>query len=200
MIHSAKQLLSFSLCYKALQKLADGGLRKTFVDDYVKPKQDEKILDLGCGTGNLYPNISKYDVEYLGVDINPRYIKHAKKAYNTECFECEDVANLQLEYSFDKIICSSLLHHLSDRKFSDMLEEASKRLTPNGTFISIDPLYHENQTVLSYLMCKLDRGDYVRTRGEYYRLLSEHFKSVKFSFLGKISNVPTDFCIFECNP
>lgn len=49
----------------------------------VKPKQNDKILDFGCGTAHLYEFLKKenFNVNYTGVDIADKIINYNKKKY-----------------------------------------------------------------------------------------------------------------------
>jgi ubiquinone/menaquinone biosynthesis C-methylase UbiE len=45
------------------------------------PKQGEKILDLGCGTGDLANEIAKMGAKVVGMDVSPDMIEKARKKY-----------------------------------------------------------------------------------------------------------------------
>ncbi len=58
--------------------------------EYIKPKEGDKILDIGCGISRILDFLPF--VEYLGLDINQRYIKAAIKKYgNRGTFICKKV-------------------------------------------------------------------------------------------------------------
>ena len=192
-------MLRFSLLYNNFQNLLDGGLRKKFVNEFVVPSANDTILDLGCGTGNLYPYIKNKCSTYIGVDWNQRYINYAIKKYNCNDFICQDVDNINITSSFNKIVCSSLLHHLSDKAYTKMLFKSISLLKDHGEFISIDPLFHDNQTILSYIFCKFDRGNYIRNNENYIKLFKQVFNNIDYSYLGKVSIVPTHFCVYKCS-
>ena len=57
-----------------------------FVSDYGKeliewlnPKKDEYILDLGCGDGVLTKEISKYGCKVLGLDGSQKFVEATRK-------------------------------------------------------------------------------------------------------------------------
>ena len=51
------------------------------VNEYIKPQQGQKILELGCGAGNVYAVFPEKNLRYLGVDNSENYIHHAKKKF-----------------------------------------------------------------------------------------------------------------------
>lgn len=58
------------------------------VEEYIN--QNDTLLDYGCGIGDLIPyleNNGKQISDYLGVDINPAYIKIAKESYPKNNFK-----------------------------------------------------------------------------------------------------------------
>lgn len=197
MIDFTRNLLRFPILYKTFQDTLDGGLRRYFVKDVVRPEVGDRVLDLGCGTGNLYDHFQGSQAAYLGVDHNPLYIQYAQKKYGTEGFVCEGVENLSIEKKFSKIVASSLLHHLSDEDFVGLMRYIPRLLEPGGQFIAIEPHYHPKQTWGSYWMCRLDRGRFVRTQEAYVKLLNQTFSQVSYEFIGRKSVVPTHFCILR---
>src|SRR5947207_13282 len=46
-----------------------------------KEGRQPRILDLGCGTGELAPAFIKRGYSYVGVDIEPERIQYAQKTY-----------------------------------------------------------------------------------------------------------------------
>ena len=43
---------------------------------------NEKILDLGCGTGEFSSSFTNY--RYIGIDTDPNYISYAKNKYRRD--------------------------------------------------------------------------------------------------------------------
>ena len=77
-------------------------------------RQDFKILDLGCGEGNLYKHIQSLDLtDYVGVDISEEAITKAKRLFNGNGkFICEDLCKYNPEDSYDFIIFNESLYYL----------------------------------------------------------------------------------------
>lgn len=83
-------------------------------------KSDEKILDVGTGTGVLVPFLKNISSEcYIrGIDISSKMIEIAKNKYknitNLE-FEILDIENQELKDKYDKIILYSMFPHLQNK-------------------------------------------------------------------------------------
>ena len=98
--------------------------------------KDQKILDVGTGTGVLIP----YLVDRIGsdgfikaVDVSDQMIEFAKSKYvfsNVE-FHCEDAIDYgSFTEEFDHIICFSMFPHFKNQKSA--VEKLSNRLKPGG--------------------------------------------------------------------
>ncbi|MFH1790183.1 MAG: methyltransferase domain-containing protein [bacterium] len=86
-------------------------------------KNDQKILDWGCGNGHLLTFFKGADVSYYGIDISFELIKIAKQLFSKEIkdkkveFFC--VANRQKKFPnnfFDLVFMVASFHHLPDRE------------------------------------------------------------------------------------
>ena len=75
------------------------------------PQETEKILDLGCGTGDLTYEISKLCSSVIGIDVSKDMIEKAKSKYSEVQFEVKDASNLNFieDASMDIVICSDIL-------------------------------------------------------------------------------------------
>ena len=102
--------------------------------------QECKILDIGCGPGEMCIDLAKKYNDIYGVDISEEMIRIAKK--KTEnldikgsiTYEVGDIENLNYEDSFfDAIICSGVVEYLhNDENWG---KELKRILKPNGILI-----------------------------------------------------------------
>lgn len=78
----------------------------------------DRILEIGCGNGNLAYDVSKKSKSYLGVDIDKKNIIFAKKNYSNEGlkFLLADATKYDFKEEFDVIILSNVLEHIKFRK------------------------------------------------------------------------------------
>jgi len=120
-------------------------LRRRILSELKKYSFTGKLVDLGCGSGNLIVLISKNypNLDLIGVDISSEVLDLAKKRalennVNEKIeFKIGSAENLVLpDNSVDIIISSLSLHHWKDP--SIVLKEAFRVLKQNGTLLIFD--------------------------------------------------------------
>lgn len=113
-----------------------------FFKDFVKP--NEKILDIGCGSGRLYKLFRGQEVKYFGVDFAEKLIKIAREKYLSSkelkkggvppVFLVANALRLPFEDNFfDKVFSIAVLYHIpSQEKRLLFLREVRRVLKPGG--------------------------------------------------------------------
>lgn len=105
-----------------------------------------KILDLGCGPGNItkYLLSKNPDYEILGIDISPKMIELAQKnnpTANFKILDCRQISSLNTH--FDAIVNGFCLPYLSENDTINFITDSSKLLLENGilylSFVEGDP-------------------------------------------------------------
>ena len=99
-------------------------------------KQNSKVLDLGCGPGELIGLIQKEypDFQIMGIDYSKEMIKVSKEKNSQAIHKCMDAAELNsLTEDFDLIICThSLPYYKSTEK---VIAELYRLLKDDGTLL-----------------------------------------------------------------
>jgi SAM-dependent methyltransferase len=119
-----------------------------------------RMLDIGCGIGQ-YASLTSG--EYLGVDLNCRYVDHARRrrADARHEFRCVDAAELVAEGErFDLVLMVDFLHHLPDETAASVLATA-RRLT-SGRVVVLEPVTEQHNRVGRWFIDN-DRGAHMRT-------------------------------------
>ena len=100
-------------------------------------RNNDKILDLGCGNGRLFELFKDKDVEYIGIDNSKELIKIAKQKYPNANFQVGSALNLPFQdNSFNKIFSIAVFHHIPSKKLRlQFLQEVKRVLKPNGLLI-----------------------------------------------------------------
>ena len=107
------------------------------------------ILELGCGTGNLTILLrAKFPkANILGIDISRDSLEVCKKRLKGNNVELRkmDLQTVMFDNeSFDIVISSLTIHHLTDTKRKALYKKAFKWINKNGWFVVCDRYCDEN--------------------------------------------------------
>lgn len=192
-------ILKQAAIYAAFQDvLGAEGARSTIARENIRPFPGARVLDVGCGPCDLLAHLP--DVRYLGVDRSSEYIQAAKKKFgNRGEFICADVAELpvRVDQQFDIAIAFGLMHHLTDGEVESLSREVALRLTPNGRFITLDPVFERRQNPVARLLVSMDRGQHVRESELYLALLQKSFRYVAPTLHRRLIRVPYSHLVIE---
>jgi 2-polyprenyl-3-methyl-5-hydroxy-6-metoxy-1,4-benzoquinol methylase len=170
-------ILGSSTGYRAFKVLTRGDeTMRTMTTQYIRPKAGERVLDVGCGYGDLSKSLP--DVRYVGVDVNAHYIEFAQRHPVAGAdFRVGDVTRLsESEYGkFDCAVLIGVLHHLSDTDATSTLKAVSEMLNPHGRLVAAEPVWDPFQRTTARVLAALDRGRHVREQTRYEELVSPWF-------------------------
>jgi SAM-dependent methyltransferase len=165
-------LLTSGLVYRAVQIVfSEKRSKLLLLNDYVLPAgADCRVLDMGCGPGNLLRFLPPH-VHYTGFDISNEYIASAARLYakrsNSEfiCAATEDeILDKKIEdASIDVAIVHGVFHHINDTEAAAMLALARKKLKPGGVLVALEPVWFEGQSRLRRWVMSLDRGKNIKS-------------------------------------
>jgi SAM-dependent methyltransferase len=170
-------ILELPLVYHLWQApFAEKKLAPLFANNDIR--RIRRVLDVGCGPGTNTAHFAHAD--YLGIDLNPRYIARARQRHGRE-FVAADVTEHRLDASsrFDCILVNSLLHHLDDAGVSRLLRHLPELLTDDG-FVHILDLVLPPGPSLSRSLALLDRGDHPRSIEMWRSIFEGHFEPIRF--------------------
>lgn len=199
-----KALLSLPLAYRTFRHVIGGqDLNRTLVSRYVRPKSQERVLDIGCGPASVLEFLPS-DVSYVGFDPSPGYIAAAKSQYgNRGAFFAGYVTaeSLGTLGQFDTVLSVGVLHHLDDDAARDLCKVACLALRPGGRFVTIDGCYVNGQSPIARFLLNQDRGRHVRSEAEYRALAQSQFSMVTTHVRDDLLRMPYTHLIMECmNP
>jgi len=103
--------------------------------------QGGTVLDLLCGTGYLLGELQQKrpDISFVGVDLESEFIEYAKKRYPGIGFVVGDAMTWGGDRTFDSVLCTGGLHHLSYEKQEEFIRKISQLVKPEGFAIVGDP-------------------------------------------------------------
>jgi ubiquinone/menaquinone biosynthesis C-methylase UbiE len=100
-----------------------------------------KILDIGCGTGNLAGQLVAEGAAAVGIDPGVEAIRAATAAVpQAEFFEGVAEALPFDNATFDISMMINALHHVPEMAMQAALGEAARVVRPNGVVIIVEPL------------------------------------------------------------
>ena len=97
----------------------------------------ESVLEIGCFNGS---NCENFHCEYVGIDISPKAIDHARIHYESESrhfkvIDAHDLAGLGVK--FDYVFGNGIVHHCDVARLSASLFDV---LRPGGKICFIEPM------------------------------------------------------------
>lgn len=124
-------------------------------------KDNDIVLDYGCGTGTTSCEIANMVKEIHAIDISSKMIEIAKdkavvnKIENIN-FAQADIFNKSFNTeSFDKILACNMLHTVPNPQ--NVIERIYELLKPEGLFISVTPCLRDKMSFLVNVQIQLVR-------------------------------------------
>jgi SAM-dependent methyltransferase len=141
-------------------------------------KQVRAVLDVGCGPGTNAPRFAH--AQYLGIDINERYIQLARDRYQRD-FLVADVTTSDAipAGSYDFILVNSFLHHIDTPDARRVLSRASEFLTADGHLHSVELVLPEKTGIPRWLALH-DRGKFPRSLSTWREIFTDKLETVIF--------------------
>lgn len=194
-----RRFLSVPILYSMFQSAVGAHrARVRFVSEHVRPEVGQRVLDIGCGTGELVELLK--DQTYVGFDPSPSYIAAARARFgHLGEFEIGSVTDPPpLPGTFDLAVVVGVLHHLPDESARLLITLARAQLRPNGRLITLDPVFVPHQNPMARALAKGDRGDFVRFPEQYAALASGIFGSVATIEHHDYLRLPYSHLVMEC--
>jgi trans-aconitate methyltransferase len=157
-----------------VHQLAGGAL------EWLDAQPDEKILDLGCGDGQLTERIAATGAKVTAIDASPEMVA-AARARGVAADEGPAELLPYADQTFDAVFSNAVLHWV--RGQNEMMEQVKRVLRTGGRFVAemgghgnIAAIRTAFAAVLTrHGFAKLgDRGNYYPTPEAYTRRLEKH--------------------------
>jgi SAM-dependent methyltransferase len=167
-------------------------LRRLCIDEFLRPQPGERILDLGCGPGQVLAWLPAGD--YVGFDTEQRYIDYALATYGTRgAFHCAifDESAARPLGRFDAVLLFGLIHHLADAEVQALLKTVTSVLKPSGRVVTLDPCFTPDQSAIARRVAAADRGRHVRAAPAYDALVAPYFRGISARIVHNICRIPS---------
>jgi ubiquinone/menaquinone biosynthesis C-methylase UbiE len=127
------------------EKLIDPFLKdvREFVLNFSEIKPGERVLDIGCGTGDQAVYFAKRGAIVAGIDINPKMVGCALKKKEKEglnvYFQGGDATDLPfLDPVFDLAVISLVLHEIESKDRDKVISEMKRVVKKGGRLVFVD--------------------------------------------------------------
>ena len=171
------RILEHSLVYRAWQA-PFAAQKLTPLRAHIDLAGVRRVLDVGCGPGTNAPMFAAQD--YVGVDLNPRYVEDARRRHGRDFFVA-DATDLEgrFEPGFDLILVNSLLHHLPDEAAARTLAGLACLLTDDG-YVHVIDLCLPSSFGPARLLALADRGRHARPLEAWRTMFEATFEPAVF--------------------
>ncbi len=102
--------------------------------DLLKAQPDERILDVGCGTGHLTAQIASVGAICTGIDLSPDMICQAREKHPNLQFLVMDAREMTFAEPFDAVFSNATLHWISEPE--RVVAGIARSLRSGGRFVA----------------------------------------------------------------
>ena len=102
--------------------------------DVLAAQPGERILDLGCGTGQLTDKIAAAGADVIGLDASPDMIGQARQNFPRLQFTLRDAAAMQWANEFDAVFSNAALHWMLNA--AAVGKNIARALKPGGRLVA----------------------------------------------------------------
>ncbi|WP_088653962.1 class I SAM-dependent methyltransferase [Geofilum rhodophaeum] len=122
-----------------------------FTESICGPLKDKKILDIGCGTGNLSLLLSAAGAEVCGLDLDPEMIARARKKVSSgkeidfRVGNMLELEQLELPFRPEAVVCfgNTLVHLHQDHELTSFFQQVH-RLLPRGAYLLLQLIHYNH--------------------------------------------------------
>jgi len=145
----------------------------------------ERVLDLGCGTGQLAGAIAQTGAHVIGLDIASEMLAQARTNFPTVEFIQGDASNFTLPEPVDAIFSNAALHWVPDD--DGVGRSVAGTLKPGGRFVAELGGHGNIQSIVDALRTVVGPDAFIPwhypTIGEYSAVLERHGLEVRQAWL-----------------
>ncbi|MHC4693825.1 MAG: class I SAM-dependent methyltransferase [Planctomycetota bacterium] len=155
--------------------------------DLLKPNY--KILEVGCGIGNIVFELTKKGYDITGSDISGEAIAYGHKKYGDIKLEVQPAEELQFENeTFDIVLSFDLFEHIAE--VDNHIREVFRVLRPGGYYMFQTPNKYSNiifETIQTRTLKWRNYHPSLHSPGQLKRRLSRHGFNTKFVKMNPIN-------------
>lgn len=154
--------------------------------ELLNPKPDERILDLGCGSGELTQRIAESGAQVIGVDSSATMLDKARAQFPTLTLYQRDATNFSFDEPFDAIFSNAVLHWVPD--YEAAIRQMANALKSGGRLIIEFGGKHNVVTIVNAVAKQLEKYGYpfapfwfFPSIGEYTPVLEQYGFTIRLA-------------------
>lgn len=176
----AKEKLTSGFINYSLYEQAEDIKRLMFITSCIRQSKidDPRILDVGCGNGNISFQLANEGYKVTAIDLSAETIEHARSIHGHANirYETKSIEDFNASDKFDIIICSEVLEHLQAP--FPILSKINACLTSDGVaIITIPNGYGPRELFITRPVQKLLRD----TNSLGYKLLTKFKRGMGYT-------------------
>lgn len=145
---------------------------------YLDIKENSRILDVGCGTGNFLSILEKNykTLKLYGIDISREMLRIAENKLRRSILLIDSAEEMKFKNEFDYVFSTEAFHHFSNPKKA--VKNFYDALKKKGKLIIVD---FEMGFIFNFLFHTIEPGNNkILSRLEFRNLFKENnFKNIK---------------------
>lgn len=157
--------------------------------ELLAPAAGERILDLGCGPGQLTNKIAEHGAAVVGLDASPDMIGQARQNFPKLHFVLQSATAMEFEDEFDAIFSNATLHwildaHAAARSMFRALRNGGRLVAEFGGIGNVRSIERALEDVIAlYTETPVPGRRYYPSIGQYTSLLEAEGFEVRFAHL-----------------
>lgn len=140
--------------------------------ELLQPQPGERILDLGCGTGQLTAKIAEVGAEVVGMDADAVMIAEARKNYTALKFLVGDARKFLVEQPYQAIFSNAALHWVQPPEMA--IVSMFQALQSGGRLVAEFGGKGNVQQITEALLSTLERQGYPGENPWYFPSIAEY--------------------------
>jgi len=174
---------------------------RPWIIDLLKPTINEKILDVGCGSGEQvipFAKETKNKSEIIGIDLSKKLLNLARKEAEEKGVKIKLLrhdANNNLPFDdvyFDAVTCCFTIYHIKNRL--NLINEFHRILKSGGRLLITGPDPENNQEMFNFfkkINIKISQMPRELFKNEIGNYLRKKFSKEKYSVFRNTINFPS---------
>lgn len=142
--------------------------------ELLDPQPNERIFDLGCGTGHLTAEIASQAESVVGIDASAEMVAQARERYPDREFRHADAREFEADSAFDAVFSNAALHWIPSDDHKRVLRTVRDALTDDGRFVAEMGGHGNVDQIVTATLAELDERGYDGANPWYFPRLGEY--------------------------